>query len=63
MRLSKDTTRVDTCTAKDKLSTQIVEAWRREYSEERPKKYIGGLNPGGPCSKADAKPVKLTLGL
>jgi len=24
----------------------FIEAWRREYNEERPKKGLGGLTPG-----------------
>jgi transposase InsO family protein len=29
----------------------IVEAWRREYNEERPKKSLGGLTPAAYAQK------------
>ena len=38
----------------------IVEAWRREYNEERSKKSLGGLTPVADAHKLIQKPVKLT---
>nr|WP_087497292.1 IS3 family transposase [Curvibacter sp. AEP1-3] len=38
----------------------IVEAWRREYNEERPKRSLGGLTPAAYAKTLIQKPVKLT---
>lgn len=38
----------------------IVEAWRREYNEERPKKSLGGLTPSAYAQTLIQKSVKLT---
>jgi putative transposase len=37
----------------------IIETWRREYNEERPKKALGGMTPSD-YAKQLAKPVTLT---
>jgi len=41
-------------------ATVIIEAWRREYNEERPKKSLGGLTPSAYAKKLAEKPVILT---
>jgi putative transposase len=41
----------------------IIEAWRREYSEERPKKALGGLTPAAYAKQLRAKSVTVTTGL
>ena len=38
----------------------IVETWRREYNEERPKKSLGGLTPSAYAQTLIQKSVKLT---
>ena len=38
----------------------VVEAWRKEYNEERPKKSLGGLTPTAYAKTLIQKPVKLT---
>ena len=38
----------------------IVEAWRREYNEERPKKSLGGLTPVAYAKTLTQESVKLT---
>lgn len=38
----------------------VVEAWRREYNEERPKKSLGGLTPAAYAQTLKQKSVKLT---
>ena len=38
----------------------VVEAWRREYNEERPKKSLGGMTPAAYAKTLIQKPVKLT---
>ena len=38
----------------------IVETWRREYNEERPKKTLGGLTPSAYAQTLIQKSVKLT---
>lgn len=40
--------------------TVIIEAWRREYNEERPKKSLGGLTPSAYSKKLTEKSVILT---
>lgn len=41
----------------------MIEAWRREYNEERPKKSLGGLTPASYARKLAEKAVTLTPGL
>lgn len=38
----------------------VIEAWRREYNEERPKKSLGGLTPAAYAKTLIQKSVKLT---
>ena len=38
----------------------IIEAWRREYNEERPKKSLGGMTPASYAQTLIQKRVKLT---
>jgi transposase InsO family protein len=38
----------------------VVEAWRQEYNEERPKRSLGGLTPAAYAKTLIQKPVKLT---
>lgn len=38
----------------------VVEAWRREYNEERPKRALGGLTPAAYAKTLIQKTVKLT---
>jgi putative transposase len=38
----------------------IIEAWRREYNEERPKKSLGGMTPAAYAQTLIQKRVKLT---
>lgn len=38
----------------------FVEAWRKEYNEERPKRSVGGLTPAAYAKTLIQKPVKLT---
>jgi putative transposase len=37
-----------------------IEAWRREYNEERPKKSLGGLTPSAYAQQLAGKSVTLT---
>lgn len=41
-------------------ATVIIEAWRREYNEERPKKSLGGLTPSAYAKQLTEKSVILT---
>ena len=43
----------------------IIEAWRREYNEERPKRGLGGLTPAAYARQLTAKTkmAKVTAGL
>lgn len=41
----------------------IIEAWRREYNEERPKKALGGLTPAAYARQLAEKSVTVTTGL
>lgn len=41
----------------------VIEAWRREYNEERPKKVLGGLTPVQYARQLAAKPRTVTIGL
>ena len=41
----------------------IIETWRREYNEERPKKALGGLAPAQYARQLTAKPATVTTGL
>ena len=38
----------------------VVETWRKEYNEERPKRSLGGLTPAAYAKTLIQKPVKLT---
>lgn len=38
----------------------VINAWRREYNEERPKKSLGGLTPSAYAKTLIQKPVTLT---
>jgi transposase InsO family protein len=38
----------------------IIETWRREYNEERPKKSLGGLTPAAYAKTLIPKSVKST---
>lgn len=38
----------------------VIEAWRREYNEERPKKTLGGLTPAAYAKQLAEKSVTLT---
>jgi transposase InsO family protein len=40
----------------------VVEAWRREYNEERPKKRLGGLTPAAYARQLMTKPSTVTAG-
>ncbi len=42
----------------------IIEAWRREYNDERPKKALGGLTPAAYAQQLTAarKVAKVTAG-
>jgi putative transposase len=43
----------------------VIEAWRREYNEERPKKELGGLTPAAYAQQltATSNTAKVTAGL
>ena len=41
----------------------LIEAWRREYNEERPKKALGGLTPAAYAKQLTEKSVTVTPGL
>lgn len=41
-------------------ATVIIESWRREYNEERPKKSLGGMTPAAYAKKLTEKSVILT---
>lgn len=41
----------------------VIEAWRREYNEERPKKALGGLTPAAYARQLAAKMVTVATGL
>jgi putative transposase len=41
----------------------VIEAWRREYNEERPKKILGGLTPAAYAQQLAARAVTMTIGL
>ena len=41
----------------------VIEAWRREYNEERPKKALGGLTPAAYARHLVRKSVTVTPGL
>ena len=41
----------------------IIEAWRREYNEERPKKGLGGLTPAHYARQLMANGSTVTVGL
>ena len=39
----------------------VIEAWRLEYNEERPKKSLGGMTPSACARQLAVKSVILTL--
>lgn len=41
----------------------VIETWRREYNEERPKKGLGGLTPAAYAAQLASKAVTMTSGL
>jgi transposase InsO family protein len=41
----------------------VIEAWRREYNEERPKRSLGGLTPSAYARQLAHKSATLTTGL
>jgi putative transposase len=41
----------------------VIEAWRREYNEERPKKSLGGLTPSAYAQQLAARAATMTPGL
>ena len=41
----------------------VIEAWRREYNEERPKKALDGLTPAAYAKKLAGKSVTVATGL
>ena len=41
----------------------VIESWRREYNEERPKKSLGGLTPAAYAKQLAGKSATLTHGL
>ncbi len=41
----------------------VIEAWRREYNEERPKKGLGGLAPAHYARQLMANGSTVTVGL
>jgi len=42
---------------------QLIERWRREYNEERPKKGLGGLTPSQYARQMKEKSNTVTAGL
>jgi putative transposase len=41
----------------------VIEAWRREYNEERPKKVLGGLTPAAYAKQLAKKSATVATGL
>jgi putative transposase len=41
----------------------MIEAWRREYNEERPKKGLGGLTPAAYAKRLMMETGTVTAGL
>lgn len=41
----------------------VIETWRREYNEERPKRALGGLTPAAYAKRLMMKPSTVTAGL
>lgn len=41
----------------------VIEAWRREYNEERPKRALGGLTPAAYARQMATKAITFTPGL
>ncbi len=41
----------------------VIEAWRREYNEERPKRILGGLTPAAYAQQLAARAATMTSGL
>ncbi|MFL6654587.1 MAG: transposase, partial [Sulfurifustis sp.] len=42
---------------------RLIEVWRREYNEERPKKALGGLTPTAYARQLMTKTATVTTGL
>jgi putative transposase len=42
---------------------EVIETWRREYNEQRPKKGLGGLTPSEYAKQMRAKAGTVTTGL
>lgn len=42
---------------------EIIEDWRRDFNEQRPKKALGGLTPAQYARQLNEKPVTVTAGL
>ena len=38
---------------------QVIEAWRREYNEERPKRSLGGLTPAQYAQQLASKTITM----
>jgi transposase InsO family protein len=41
----------------------VIEQWRREYNEERPKQALGGLTPAAHAKQLAAKAATIEPGL
>ena len=41
----------------------VIEDWRREYNEERPKRALGGLTPSQYAKQLIQKTAKVAVGL
>jgi putative transposase len=41
----------------------VIEAWRREYNEERPKRALGGLTPSQYAKQLAQNTITVTAGL
>ena len=41
----------------------VIETWRREYNDERPKRALGGLTPSQYAKQLAQKMVTVTAGL
>ncbi len=41
----------------------VIETWRREYNEQRPKRALGGLTPAAYAKQLADKPIKVSAGL
>ena len=41
----------------------VIEAWRREYNKERPKKALGGLTPAQYAKQLATRAITIPAGL